>query len=134
MRRRCQPWDLAPRNLAHTHTSLCSPPPASEASGGEGSGVGGAACSEQAASRLLRLRSKRSPPTPRSAASLPHSTLPANGREGRTRHLSAPLTWLKRMRACRSALEGSTARSTFVLRRCLRPIRGRRERNVHRHH
>ena len=48
-----------------------SPPPASEASGGEGSGWG-----------APQARSKRSPPTPSVAASLRRPTPPANGRDG----------------------------------------------------
>src|SRR5215471_1994025 len=43
----CDVKDLAIKDGLHVY-GRCSPPPASEASGGEGSGVGGAACSEQA--------------------------------------------------------------------------------------
>src|SRR5580704_18725472 len=64
-----------------------SPPPARAARGGEGSGVGGAACSAQVAFVITaHIQSKRRPPTPRSAASLRRSTLPANGREGDDRN------------------------------------------------
>src|SRR5580658_4613113 len=45
--------------------------------------------------RLPQTRSKRSPPTPSAVAARRRPTLPANGREGRQRHLSAHMTYLK---------------------------------------
>jgi hypothetical protein len=48
----CNPMDerlkFIARLLDGEEAQICSPPPASEASGGEGLGVGGAACSGQA--------------------------------------------------------------------------------------
>src|SRR5690242_3524524 len=92
MRMQCLP----PAHLLAHAPTFCSPPPASEASGGEGLGVGGAACSDLIESRSSphQRMSKRRPPTPRAAASLRRSTLPANGREGEDR-TSVPSKRLK---------------------------------------
>src|SRR6202023_307928 len=52
------------------------------AGGGRGGGGVGAACAELAAFEVITESEQAQPPTPRCAASLRRSTLPANGREG----------------------------------------------------
>src|SRR5579883_2731986 len=64
-----------------------SPPPASEASGGEGLGLGGRRLLGADVVRAYRkFGASVVPPTPRSAASPRHPTRPANGREGHGAH------------------------------------------------
>jgi hypothetical protein len=69
------------QNKAARYAQVCSPPPASEASGGEGLGVGGAACSEQAIEKTRWLRaSVVPPPRPRSLRSRGRPSPPTGGR------------------------------------------------------